>query len=463
MLAATSFVSWCGERNLLTDTELFSQELRLQGEAGRLTWLLGALYWDEEVTQADDGLAVFSLGLPPFGFLSGGELMSALVRPADKRTFGRETKHVSAYFSADWEINDQWSLIFEGRLTDEDLDYSGPGPGASGIIISTCFFCFGNQPIPPVRGQGTTVFASESDSFFTPKATLQWTLNDEVMFYGAVAKAQKPGGISQLGQSFSPDSSRFEAEEMISYEIGAKTTSRNRTLQVNGALFYQDFTDKQTFTQDINPNTGFIQGFPINASSATVLGIELDAMLQPAQQYLGGDWTFGLSYSYLDTEYDEFLFNTAGIVNIMNAGQCTGIIPAPGAAPLCQIDLSGNRLEDVPEHSVTASIAYRRPLPKAGVDFSVEADLQYVDERFDDQFNSFTYDSYSLVDLRAGFESERWSVIAYVSNLFDDDTIRSGIQSVDFGTLQSQRIVANQVFLNLPDQQQFGLRASIRY
>ncbi len=458
------FVSWCGERRLDVSNELLSQEVRFSGETGPFNWLVGGLYWNEKVTHVDNAIAAFSIGVlapPP---LTGADVLTGLVPPTDQRTFMRDTRHLSAFVMAEWEATDQWSLIFEGRYTDDKQDVSGPQPGigAGGIAISVCAFCFGMQTIPPATPQGVTAFATVSDSFFSPKGTIQWTPNDDLLFYATVAKAQKPAGIALLGFSLAADNNRFEAEKMLSYEIGAKTSWLDNTVQLNGAVYYEDFTDKQTFTQEVDPNSGFIQGFPINASAASIFGVEFDALWQPAEEVLGGFWTFGASYSFIDATYDEFLFNSAGIINIAQSGQCTPVLVLP-APPLCQIDLSGNQLEDVAKHSFSGSASFRRPLGNSGLTGTIGTDFQFVGKRFDDQFNSFTYDSYWLVDLRGGVEGENWSLIAYADNLLNDGTVRSGIQSVDFGTLQTPTIVANQVFLNLPNRRQVGVRGSINF
>ena len=53
-------------------------------------------------------------------------------------------------------------------------------------------------------------------------------MSDDMMVYGYVAKAKKPGGISTVtGGGFSiydPEDNRYDAEEMSVYEIGMKST-----------------------------------------------------------------------------------------------------------------------------------------------------------------------------------------------------------------------------------------------
>ena len=80
--------------------------------------------------------------------------------------------------------------------------------------------------------------------------------SDEQTYYGSVSRAIKPAGISTLvgPEGFNPDVLRFEAEKMTVYEFGWKTSWMDNSLRFNGAVFYQDFTDKQLTSQWLPPS-----------------------------------------------------------------------------------------------------------------------------------------------------------------------------------------------------------------
>ena len=73
---------------------------------------------------------------------------------------------------------------------------------------------------------------------------------------------------------------------MDSYELGTKTSwEAAGFLQLNAALFFLDYTDKQVGTQILVPDgVGGFRSNPlvINASSAEVWGLELEAIWQPS-------------------------------------------------------------------------------------------------------------------------------------------------------------------------------------
>ena len=243
------------------------------------------------------------------------------------------------------------------------------------------------------------------------------------MYYLSWAKATKPKGISIVGAltGYDPPSSRFDDETLNVYEIGAKTDWLDKRLVLNTSLFYQEFDDKLVSSQKQDPDSGVLYAAPVNASKATVYGLELDVAWQATEalQLTG-------SYTYLDTEYDDFTSLTKGAGSIADAGNCT-IVDDPtltATSDFCQIDLSGNEMEFAPKHALVGGYSWRQPLV-GDTDWLFEGDLIYQDERYQDAVNTVELDSYTTVDFRLGLASKQWDIIAYVDNAFEDDTIKS--------------------------------------
>lgn len=450
----------CGERRTKTDTQVFSQELRLDFETGPVKWLAGGLYWREEAKQKNNSLILQTI-VPN---VTAAEVIAQLADPIPTRKWNRDTDHWSAFFLADWQFFDEWSVILEGRYFFENQNVSGPDPTATTVVVTF----FPATPLPTLSGQygpdgtGTIQSRDNSDDFFKPKATLQWTPGDDLLFYGSVAEAAKPSGYSTVsaGGGFDPSTSFFEREEMTNYEFGAKTTLLNGTLRLNGSFYYEDFTDKQTFTQQQDPNTGFLVGVPVNASAADIYGVELETVWSPAREVLGGQFAANLAYSYIDAEYNDFKVNTSGIANIVGAGNCRPV--TVGGAPLCEIDFSDNTLEDTTENSVVAGISFVRPLWQQ-IDGLVQLDFIYNDGRYLDQANRVEIDSYSIWNLRVGGEGERWSFVGYVDNLLDDDTLKSSALLPDGKTFLSPTVIGNKTQYNLPPPRRWGLRLAFNF
>jgi iron complex outermembrane receptor protein len=169
---------------------------------------------------------------------------------------------------------------------------------------------------------------------WAPKIGLDYQFNPDVMGYFKVNQGFKSGGYNVRAQStLFPDSALpFDDEVMTVAEVGVKSVLANRSLVLNGAVFYGDYTDVQvsTFTSYDSDGDGFDDAFFsafLNAGDATVKGVELE------YNWASASW-FGLSgfLAYLDAKPKEFLDqNGDGFLDtqvITNAPELTGAIRA---------------------------------------------------------------------------------------------------------------------------------------
>ena len=296
------------------------------------------------------------------------------------------------------------------------------------------------------------------------------------MYYLSWANATKPKGISIVGAltGFDPEASSFDDETLNVYEIGAKTNWLDNRLMLNGSLFYQEFDDKLVSSQKQDPDTGLLFAAPVNASKATVYGLELDVVWQATESLqLTG------SYTYLNTEYDDFTSLTKGPGTIADAGNCTIVAdPAKGTGGVdddfCQINLSGNELEYAPRNAFVGGFSFRKPLV-GETDWLFEGDVIYQDDRYQDAVNTVKFESYTTADFRLGLLNKQWDIIAYVDNAFEDDAIKSSFrntynQGIAFfggsfspdGAPSTFVLPGNQTPIK-PDQRQVGLRVNYRF
>jgi len=473
------------ELQFQTDTEIMSHELRFASDFdGPVQITVGGLYWKEDVEQVEDGVVVIPGPTDPsFPGLYNFVVPITEINPA---LVTRETEHWSAYAKVEWEITDQWKATFEGRYADEEAEVSLPSCAVADIVIplpapldpiviAPCDFSApplaSYDPVTDTYSQPATRQAMDSisDSYFAPKGILEWTPTDDALIFFSVAQGVKPAGISTIGgggfgdadRDLDLDELKFDAEKLLTYELGAKTTWLDNTLRINGTVFFQDYSDKQI------PIRRVVGGFPVptieNAGKAEVFGVELDTLWQPTD-----NWTFALSYAYLDGEYTEFEFETDSTSNIARAGNCVlndGGTPTNSDDDLCLVSLNGATMEDIPEHAVTASIGYRDQLPNLDIDWFIESNVQYQDERFADEYNDRGVDSFYTVDLRAGLDGENWGLLFYVNNLLDDDSIQNWT-SGGGGTVETAEGTAffpSSGFGFLPDPRHFGVRANIEF
>jgi iron complex outermembrane receptor protein len=449
-----------------TDTEIFSQELRFASDLdGPLQFTTGALYWSDKSVQIDTGVTI----LAPFGAQPdpGYYNLGVAATTPNPGLTARETEHWSIYGLVEWEFSETWRATFEGRYANERVEVRGPSCGILPPFDFTCGFVapsLATEFPPGVFTQPALLQAKDEvrDNYFAPKATLEWNATDNALIYASIAQGVKPAGISAVGggsfldadRDLKLDEAKFDKEKLLVYELGAKTEWFDNALQINGAMFFQEYTDKQIAIRRLVG--GFPAGFIENAGEADVFGIELDTVWVPAD-----NWTVQLSYTYLNGEYTDFKYETDSVTNISRAGNC-----APNASgTLCTVDLTGATLEDIPEHAFSGSVGYRNGLADTGMEWFVESYILYRDERFDDEFNDRQLDSFSVVDLLVGIDGDNWNLVFYVNNVFDNDTFQ-GFNSTGGGIVETAERTAFFPASGLgyaPDPRNFGLRANMSF
>ena len=491
------------------ETRLFSQEFRFSSDLdGPFNYTVGALYWKETVDQDEDSrtisTAIFRSSSNPATQI-GGVPPAALnitgVNTPNISTVGRDTESISVYGVIEYDITDTVKLTVEGRYIDEELDVSGPvcdtdatplltgrpnqPPDSNGDIFCDSLFRGSSSVAQAVAGGtlpvGTytkaptvSTTASYDEEYFAPKFTLEWATSDTQLYYASAAQGVKPGGISTItaGSFFSPDQNEFDKEELWSYEIGSKSTFMDGALIVNSAAFYQDYTDKQVGVTRFNPVIGTDVGSIENAGESEIWGIELEAAWA-----VNDNLTLSGGYTWVDAEYTDFEIETSSATNVARSlaggnGGCLRLIdndPAPddGQGDICVVDFSNNEIEDVPEHSFVGNARYIAGLADTDLDWFGEATAIYRSERYIDESNLKELDAYWLVDARAGLIGDDWELVLFVDNVFDDDTVKTG---VDVG---SQVDTVRQgyfppgpndgVFVSMPDPRVVGMRLNMAF
>lgn len=315
---------------------------------------------------------------------------------------------MSLYGLATVHIDDQWRLNFGARYTDEDKNVLRgqrcgllfPGPMFVEIPVGL--------PNCPVTPQGFT--ASRNSTNFMPEVSVQWDISDDVMGYAKWGQSAKSGGFNSNTNS-TVDNLEYDDEESIGFELGIKSRLAEGAVQLNAALFQNEFDDLQVSTSlvTMDPGSGAVIVIPViaNVASSTSRGLEVEALWAPT------DWLqFGLAAALLDTEYDEFPNATCNSANVANADPATGLCDLGGEPLPLAADYSG---------SLTADIAY--PFGN-GLEFLAGLAVNFSDAYFTDPTLEPTaeQDSWTTVDIRAGIGAadKRWSVSLVGRNLGEE-------------------------------------------
>ena len=504
-----------------TDTTQFSQEIRFASdwENSPVQVTLGALYFEEKVDRISRNISnsVCHPGpnndTPPrtsnpcFDAELGRALTAQEIFPnviVNPAPIGRDVDSWSVYGLVEWPFLDEWKVTAEARISREteismgwDCDpvatavQPGFGPGACPRGPSSVSSDLIHQAIGMSRAD------KHVERFVTPRYTLEWTPNDATLIYASAGKAVKPGGTnvvvsgtwSDLDFDGDVEENKFKRETLWAYEIGTKKTWLDGRLRTNGAVFYQHYKGRQVSTQQ--PDCcGSSTSLILNAGVSEIYGVEIDTLWHATD-----NWTLSAAYTYLDATYKEFInpFSSSGGTN-REANNCTPINNDSDAAyDFCEISFSGNKLEGIPEHSFVGTVRYRAPSAPianlfgfdSSLDWFIESSARHMGKRWQDEFNQIGLKSYTITDLRVGLTAEKWELLFYVDNLFDDDTVQQaedmssglgreliwrGLYDIPIpgGDPANFRISGSpsptgSAMAFLPDPLTFGMRISVRY
>ena len=96
------------------------------------------------------------------------------------------------------------------------------------------------------------------------KVGLEYRVIQPLLLYGTVSRGVKSGGFTAYNTLAPEQLTPFRPEEVLNYEAGFKSDLIGRRLRVNGALYYEDYTDEQVQSAVWNSTYGTI-GKIVNA------------------------------------------------------------------------------------------------------------------------------------------------------------------------------------------------------
>lgn len=120
----------------------------------------------------------------------------------------------------------------------------------------------------PVTPACQTVDKKASESGETHKVTLTWQVDPERMLYATYSTGYRPGGNNRR-----PGINPYKPDTLDNFEVGWKTSWFDRTLRINGAVYYEEWKDLQ-YALSPPGSAGVTNVY--NAGDARVYGAELD-------------------------------------------------------------------------------------------------------------------------------------------------------------------------------------------
>lgn len=387
--------------------ETFTQEFRASGKISNpnINYVVGASYQHDKLfDELGDILAHYSGEAP------------------GTQTFGTDTPTYRAagiFANADWEILPKLTLTGGAR-------YSSMREGMNGCVTGNALAAqFFNSLSDSFRGGGglsptTGLFVpggcvtldDRPAALNTPNAYLPYNAalsqyehnvswrggvnykpTEDTLLYVLVSRGFKAGSFNGGNTANATQFTPVKQEEITSYETGAKGSFLNDSLDVKAAIFYYDYVNKQLLTYQ--PSVFGIEPITTNIPKSQEHGVEFETTTRP---FAG--LTLHLGVTYVDTMAGNFqTFNALGQ----------------------SVNIGGNPFNYAPTWSGSWDGDYRfgsfgSLAPFFGASGSFNS-TTYADL---DRSPQYRLPSYSLVNLRAGVESQKgWTAYAWVRNVGD--------------------------------------------
>ena len=397
-----------------TALETITQELRLASDGdGPFQWLIGGFYSD---INRDYTQRLPTPGYDAFTDATLGAGTSAAVAngfPANSpynADLPYDIKQKAIFGEVSYDLTDAFTLTAGGRYYDFEEERR---------FVSGGLFANGDNRRDSTKSDG-----------FTPRLLASYEVSDNFTVNAQASKGFRLGGVNDplnLPLCTPQDAAIFggyqsyDDETLWNYEAGVKASGRG--FSFNAAAFYTDISNLQV-TLDAGSCSSRVV---FNVPEAHTMGVEFELSAEAAE---GLD--LALSGSLLESEFDSTVVDGTGAV-------LGGI-------------RDGNRLPSVPKFQISASATYSTPIDLMGGGAAVfTASVQHVGSRFtqpsDQENNPRSFVSglafggatgaqatlvdlklpdYQLVNLSAGVElDDGLDVIAYVSNLFDENPLLS--------------------------------------
>ncbi len=419
--------------------ETFTQELRANGQAGPLDWLVGVYYADEDVALQDQQTygsqyelftdALLGVSVPGFSFsaLTGLAPGAVFAGAGQNDNHLSESRSIAVFTNNTFNLTDRLAIVLGGRYTNEQIDYTGnlsssntgcaatlgalqtgatplaaavaASPAAASVAGLACLL-----NITPLTDGVITDEREENE--FTWDAKLTYQLTDNISFYGGAARGYKAGGYNldragggpiAAGVPVTADQLEFEQETVINYEGGFKTTLFGGDATLNLTGFYAEYEDYQ-----LNTFNG-ISFIVENIEDVTSSGFEVDFLAQPIEQiFLQG------GYTYANTRYGDDINSSI----VSSNGQ----------------PLNGRRITLAPLHSLTGAMTFTEQLLDTSYDIFMNWNFRYSSDynTGSDLDPEKKQDDFVVANASIGLTAQEngLELEAFVRNITDADIIQ---------------------------------------
>jgi iron complex outermembrane receptor protein len=274
-----------------------------------------------------------------------------------------EATNTAAYGEVEFTLSDRTTFSVGGRVEHWDADYSDTNASAF----------------------------NQSQTMFGGHVSLEYALTDDHHLYATVSRGYKAGGFN-IGLEVPEDRRKFDTEYLTNFELGAKLNSADGRVQGQVALFYMRREDQQVDTSaqpDPSDPLTFVF-FTDNAARGENYGLEGTLSWNVTDRV-----SVGTAVGVLKTRYIDY-----------HSGDRI---------------LDGREQSHAPEYQIALAAQYRHPRG-----LFARMDVQSVDNFYFSASHDERSSPFTLVNVKLGWETERWGAYAWVRNLFDESYAMRG-------------------------------------
>jgi outer membrane receptor protein involved in Fe transport len=386
--------------------QTFAQEFRLQSNDPKadLTWTAGLFYSKTNQTSLEE--IIDPMIGPLFQTLFGQSYQSFFLdyngNPVSLLPNG------DSYFNRNQSRDEQLAAFGEGSYAITDKLKATLGLRYSKSDVYFTNFAAGPQNFGFTGGSG-----EEHEKPLTPKVSLSYQANRDNLYYTTWAKGFRPGGanapipqaatcgpdLALLGLSQEPPS--YKSDSVKSFEVGAKNKLGD-AFRISSSLYYIKWDGIQ---QNIYLSGCGFQ-FTENIGAAVAKGGDIQIEFAP-----GEAWDFDLSVGHTDARISANVYGEAGALIAAKGDAVEGESFGP-AAPWT-VTLGG-------QYSFSAFD--RKSFVRFDYEYLGHSGVATASE--DPRTGAYDPDIYtpkasSFVSVRAGTVIEKWTLNAFIDNLFD--------------------------------------------
>jgi outer membrane receptor protein involved in Fe transport len=373
-------------------------EARLAGALGdHGHWIVGMNYEDDQT---------FDEFVEKFSQSTSREIFGLPLSGTSNFT-DQAIRTYAGYGSVDYALTDTLSIQGGARYTQSNRDFSGCSQDDNGqaaaIFDLLQQLLKGSYVAIPVGGC-INLDASYNPALATGKLDednvswrggINWKAVPGTLLYANVSKGFKAGSFPTLSASATSQFKPVTQESLIAYELGSKSTLLNDSLQINSALFYYDYKNKQILGRILDPIFGPLLTL-VNVPKSRIQGVEFQSDWKPFRGF-----TLAADLTYLESKIEGDYVNYDSFGDLKN--------------------FTGNEFPYTPKAQGSLDAEYSWHLA-GNYDAFADADYSYQSRSNGSLGNYAILEirSRSLVDLRAGVKNGNWRFSLWGRNVTNE-------------------------------------------